>query len=153
MRRMITIIAILFGTLNITLANCQVYAEVEEYKIGCPMDDASFQRVFHNDELARYQKKLTRGAFTQVEIYSIDNIVEGIDFTNNRSLTDAEIASIVAMMGKKYGDIQADDNGKYTVDLYHRVLDLVELVPNAQHNDGKASLLFLSKRLMQRLNE
>lgn len=133
-------------------AACESETQVASYNFGCPFSGEGFEQTYHKDDLVKYEKHLSGGIFDTVEVYLINDHLEGLDFTSERSLTNEERGYILDAIHKKYGKTEYLIYGTYSRDIDKGLLATVSFMPDSVHNDGKASLLYISKVLMQRLD-
>jgi hypothetical protein len=153
MKTLIKMSMLFFLLSGMAMADCTTYSEVRGYKMGCPFIDESFQQTYQKNDLARYEKQLDDGVFDTVEVYILNGSIEGIDFTAARSMTDEEKANILQLVHTQYGETQDDGFGAYSVNIDEGMLAMINFLPDASANDGKASLLYLSKIFMVRLEK
>lgn len=153
MKTLIKMSMLFFLLSSVAIADCTTYSEVRGYKIGCPFTDESFQQTYQKNDLARYEKQFDDGMFDTVEVYIINGNIEGIDFTAERSMTNEEKANILQLVHIEYGETQDDGFGAYSVSVDDGMLAVINFLPDASANDGKASLLYLSKIFMARLEK
>lgn len=153
MKTLIKMSILLFLLSGMAMADCTAYSEVNSYKMGCPFADESFQQTYQKNDLARYEKQLDDGVLDTVEVYIINGSIEGIDFTTERSMTDEEKANILQQVYAQYGETQDDGFGAYSINVEDGMLAMINFLPDASANDGKASLLYLSKIFMARLEK
>lgn len=146
-----SLLLFLFG--GVAAANCTDYVEIEGYKIGCPFTDENFQQTYQKNDLARYEKHLDDSLFNTVDIYVINGKIEGVDFTVERSMTEIEKANILKVIHATYGQTEDDGFGAYSVNINDGMLAVINFLPDASTNDGKVSLLYLSKIFMARLEK
>lgn len=151
MRMIIKMIVCLFLLSNIALADCESYEDVAGYKIGCSFDGKGFEQTYSKNNLKMYEKHLPNNMFDTVVIYIIDDKLEGIDFRVNRSLTNEERIRVLAAIHEKYGKTEYLSYGAYSKDVDDGVLANVSFMPDAIENEGKASLLYVSKAFMKEL--
>lgn len=153
MRMIIKMIACLFLLSNVAMASCESYEDVAEYKIGCAFDAQGFEQTYSKDNLMMYEKHLPNNLFDTVVIYVIDGNLEGIDFRVSRSLTNEERIRVLAAIHEKYGKTEYLTYGAYSKDIEDGILANVSFMPDAIENEGKASLLYVSKTFMKQLED